>query len=176
MALCLLAILSGPAHADSLRIGFWNTELSRKGPGLLMRDILRGADPQVSGVLRVIDTLDADVLVLGGIDFDAGGLALAALNAELAKPFAYLRALRPNTGLPSGFDLDGNGRRDEARDAIGFGAFPGQGGMAILSRLPIAVDACPALCALSKAPPLYPCQRQGTMKQPWPCRGAVSCA
>lgn len=107
------------------------------GPGLVLRDILRQSDPQVGTIVKVLDSLDADLLVLGGIDFDAEGLALAALNAQLAKPFAHLRALRPNTGLPSGFDLDGNGRRDEAADAIGFGTFPGQGGMALLSRLTI---------------------------------------
>ena len=122
--------------AEDLRIAFWNVELTRKGPGLLLRDITRGNDPQIAAVLGGIDALQADILVLGGIDFDAGGLALAALNLRLARPFAHLRPLRPNTGLPSGFDLDGNGRRDEARDAIGFGTFPGQGGMAILSALP----------------------------------------
>lgn len=134
MALCLLPLAAG---AETLRIAFWNTDLSRDGPGLLLRDVMRGTDAQIAAVLRAIDTLNADILVLGGIDFDAGGLALAALNERLARPFAHSTPLRPNTGLPSGFDLDGNGRRDEARDAIGFGTFPGQGGMAILSSLPV---------------------------------------
>ena len=138
MALCLLPLGAG---AETLRIAFWNTELSRAGPGLLLRDVQRGADAQVAAVLRGIDALNADILVLGGIDFDAGGLALAALNERLTRPFAHVRPLRPNTGLPSGFDLDGNGRRDEARDAIGFGTFPGQGGMAILSALPFDAGA-----------------------------------
>ena len=127
--------------AKDLRIAFWNVELTRKGPGLLLRDITRGNDPQIAAILGGIDALQADILVLGGIDFDAGGLALAALNEALTRPFAHLRPLRPNTGLPSGFDLDGNGRRDEARDAIGFGTFPGQGGMAILSSLPFDAGA-----------------------------------
>lgn len=115
--------------------------MSRNGPGLFLHDILRGTDPQIASVLRGMDALDADILVLGGIDFDAGGLALAALNERLARPYAHSIPLRPNTGLPSGFDLDGNGRRDEARDAIGFGTFPGQGGMAVLSTLPLDLGA-----------------------------------
>lgn len=104
----------------------------------MLRDILRGTDPQVALAIRSIDALGADILILGDVDFDAGNAALSALNDRLARPYPHLAALRPNTGVPSGHDLDGNGRRDEARDAIGFGLFPGQGGMAILSRLPIA--------------------------------------
>src|SRR3546814_15576309 len=40
----------------------------------------------------------------------------------------------PNTGVPSGHDLDGDGRTMGPRDALGYGRFPGQYGMAILSR------------------------------------------
>jgi hypothetical protein len=43
----------------------------------------------------------------------------------------------PNTGRPTGVDLDGDGRTYRARDAHGYGLFSGDGGMAILSRLPI---------------------------------------
>ncbi len=40
-------------------------------------------------------------------------------------------------GVPSGHDLDGDGRTMGAGDALGFGRFPGQYGMAILSRFPL---------------------------------------
>ena len=46
-------------------------------------------------------------------------------------------AAEPNTGVPSGFDLDGDGRTMGRGDALGFGRFPGQYGMAILSRFPL---------------------------------------
>ncbi len=130
-------MMPGMAGAEALRIGFWNADLSRKGPGLLLRDILRGTDPQVALALSAVAALDADILVLGDIDYDAGAAALSAFNDRLARPYPHVAALRPNTGIPTGIDLDGNGRRDEARDAIGFGVFPGQGGMAVLSRLPL---------------------------------------
>lgn len=105
----------------------------------MLRDAT-GGDPQIAAARQAIATLNADILVLGGIDFDAEGLALAALNDGLDAPYPALLPLRPNTGVPTGFDLDGNGRRDEARDAQGFGTFPGQGGMALLSRAPIAPE------------------------------------
>lgn len=46
----------------------------------------------------------------------------------------------PNAGVQGGFDLDRDGRFGEAEDAKGFGDFPGQGGMAILSTSRILSD------------------------------------
>ncbi len=80
-------------------------------------------------------------MVLQGIDWDYEGRTLAALSAALAQagaPYPYRFAPRPNTGRPSGLDLNGNGRTGEAQDAIGFGRFTGQNGLAVLSRAPIA--------------------------------------
>jgi hypothetical protein len=45
-----------------------------------------------------------------------------------------------NTGIPSGFDLDNNGSVGGPNDAFGFGAYPGQFGMAVFSRYPILRD------------------------------------
>ncbi len=124
--------------AESLRIAYYDTELGRDGPGLLLRDILDGDDPQVVAVTAVLDAAAADILVLAGLDYDLEGLALAALNATLAAPYPHLFAPRPNTGMATGLDLDGNGRRGEARDAQGYGRFNGAGGMALLSRYPLS--------------------------------------
>ena len=113
--------MAAPALADPLRIATYNTELSRDGPGLLLRDILRGEDDQIAGVTGVIARVSPDILLLQGIDYDAGGYALAAFADALAgmgADYPYRLALRPNTGMPTGLDLDGNGRLGEARDAI----------------------------------------------------------
>ena len=102
-----------------------------------------GKDPQASAAVAVIGALDADVILLTGIDYDARGQAVQALADRLAKaghPYPYTLALRPNTGIATGLDLDGNGQRGEARDAQGYGRFAGQAGMAVLSRLPILTD------------------------------------
>lgn len=45
-----------------------------------------------------------------------------------------------NTGVDSGLDLDNNGETGEANDAWGFGEFPGQYGMAVYSKYPLATD------------------------------------
>ncbi|MCV6597861.1 MAG: endonuclease/exonuclease/phosphatase family protein, partial [Mangrovicoccus sp.] len=46
-----------------------------------------------------------------------------------------------NTGIDSGFDLDGDGRLGGPGDAWGYGAFPGQYGFAVFSRLPLDIEA-----------------------------------
>ncbi|TDX24240.1 endonuclease/exonuclease/phosphatase family metal-dependent hydrolase [Rhodovulum visakhapatnamense] len=139
----LLAVFFALPAAADLRVASYNAELSRKGPGLLLRDILSGKDGQVAAVVEVIAAARPDILALQGIDFDLDGLALAAL-ADLLRArdldYPHRFALSPNTGLRTGLDLDGDGRLGGPRDAQGFGYFAGQDGMAILSRFPILTD------------------------------------
>lgn len=123
-----------------MRIATYNTDLSAWGPGILLDDLQKGKNPQRLAVIEVIAALDADVVLLTGIDFDLTGEALAAVEHLLAaadRPYPYQLALRPNTGVPTGRDIDGNGQLGEPGDAQGWGLFPGNGGMALLSRLPI---------------------------------------
>ena len=101
---------------------------------------MRGDDAQIGATVAVIASAAADVIVLQDMDFDAGGAALDALAGGLAGAgldYPHRLALRPNTGMPTGLDLDGDGRSWRARDAQGYGFFNGQGGMAVLSRYPI---------------------------------------
>lgn len=107
---------------------------------MLVQDLSRNEDPQLAAMVRVLVALDADVLLLTSVDYDRGGVAIGLIAdrlkaAGLAYPHVF--AFRPNTGAQTGFDVDGNDRLGDARDAQGFGQFSGQGGMAILSRLPI---------------------------------------
>ena len=108
-----------PTLAGTLRVATYNTDLSRKGPGLLLRDILSGKDAQIGAVIQVLVRLDADEQL-----------------GEAGAAYPYRFALRPNTGMATGLDMDRNGRTGDPRDAQGFGYFSGQDGMAILSRLP----------------------------------------
>ena len=56
-----------------------------------------------------------------------------------AEPIRYdhLFIAPSNTGIPSGFDLNNNGVIGGPDDAFGFGFFPGQFGMLVLSQHPI---------------------------------------
>jgi len=101
-----------------------------------LRDILKGED-QVTAVQSVIDSAAPDVLVLQSFDWDYEGRALAAFAAGLTSDYPHRFAAQPNTGMPTGLDMDGDGRRFGPRDAQGYGTYLGQGGMAVLSRYPI---------------------------------------
>jgi hypothetical protein len=130
-------------QADTIRVATWQVELSRSGPGLLVRDLTKGEDPQIAAVIAVLRRLDADIILLTDIDYDHGRIALNLLADQVAQaglPYDTRFALAPNSGVATGFDLDGNGRLGEARDAMGYGRFAGHGGMAILARFPVLSD------------------------------------
>lgn len=139
--LLLGLFLAGAASAEpaSLRLAVWNLEMARAGPGVLLRDLGRG-DPAAEHAAARIAARAPDAILLLGFDWDLEGRALAAFQALLAErghamPHAF--APRPNRGLATGLDLDGDGRLGEPDDAQGWGRFTGEGGMALLSRLPI---------------------------------------
>ncbi|MBW6507507.1 MAG: endonuclease/exonuclease/phosphatase family protein [Rhodobacteraceae bacterium] len=135
-----VALLALPASAETLRLATFNADLTRDGPGLLLQDLRRGNSGQVSAAIEVIAAASPDVLLLTGIDWDHELLALRALESALAAKgagYGYLYAPRPNAGWATGLDLNGDGRLGGPRDAQGYGRFAGEGGMALLSRLPI---------------------------------------
>ena len=121
----------------------FDADLSRKGPGLLVRDLMRGKDDQIKAVVAQIVRLAPDVLALQSVDYDLDGIAAGLLKDILeaaghAMPHHFLAA--PNSGVPTGFDIDRNDRLGDARDAQGYGKFTGEGGLLLLSRFPIKSD------------------------------------
>ena len=136
----IYVLLAVSTQAEPIRIATYNTELKRRGPGLLLRDILSGKDEQVLAVAGIITHISPDILLLNGFDYDYSNTALNAFAdvlSERGAPYPHRFALRPNTGLGTGLDMDGDGQTGGPRDAQGYGQFAGQGGMAILSRYPI---------------------------------------
>ncbi len=128
------------ASADTYRIVSFNIGLSRDGPGELVRDLLKG---EGDARLAEIAELKPDILALQGLDYDHDGLALDALQmrlGQLGHGMDYSFALAPNTGVPTGFDLNRNGRMAEPQDAQGYGLFAGQNAIALLSRYPILTE------------------------------------
>ena len=136
----MIWLVAWPGLAEPIRIATYNIDLWGKGPGLVMQSLQRGGTAQQMAAVQVIANLDADVLLLTGIDYDLRGATLDALEVLLARvdaPYPFRLALRPNTGIATGLDLDGNGVSGEPRDAQAYGRWAGEGGMAVLSRMPI---------------------------------------
>lgn len=145
--LLVLAALAAPAEAGVLRVATYNPDLTRSGAGRLLHDLGRAELPEdVTTVIEVIRTVRPDVLLLTGFDHDLRGRALAAFAARLgegAEGIDYGWSFHPpvNAGVVSGHDLDGDTLLNGWGDARGWGRFPGHGGMALLSRLPIDAEA-----------------------------------
>ncbi len=152
LAFLILAAVGFPpaAAADrpavAVRIATFNSSLNRGSDGALRRDLATPDNAQARAVAEIIQRVRPDILLLQEFDFDAQGIALRDFQANyLARPqqgrapieFGHSFLAESNTGVPSGFDLDHDGQVGGGGDALGFGEFPGQYGMAVLSRFPI---------------------------------------
>ena len=72
-ALAVLPTILLAQSIDTVRIATFAAPLSRDGPGLLLRDILKAEDSQIIAIAAVIDHIAPDILLLTDFDFDAGG-------------------------------------------------------------------------------------------------------
>lgn len=160
----LLAMLASPGLADeppakpagSVRFATFNASLNRDAAGQLVRDLSTPDNQQARNVAEVVQRVRPDVLLINEFDYDSDGRAAALFQDNYlgrgqrgARPIVYPhRYTGPvNTGVPSGHDLDGDGRvvstpgsRGYGNDAFGFGLFPGQYGMVLYSMYPIDRD------------------------------------
>lgn len=132
----------------SIRVATFNVSMNRTGPTRLTEDLNR-QDSQIQWVAAIIRNVKPDIILLNEIDYST-----AADNAKLFNdlflsdsrldklgngphPMPHIFTAPVNTGEPSGLDLNNNDRKDDPEDAWGFGRYPGQYGMAVLSRFEI---------------------------------------
>jgi hypothetical protein len=149
------------AHAVTLRIATYNASLSpsvASGAGSLVSSLSTPNDPKAQRVAEIIQRVDPDILLINEFNWDGAGQAAelfannylavghdAAATGTPSQPIAFPYRYLPtggsspfNTGVPSGKDLDNNGVvLPFGNDAFGFGDFPGQFGMVVLSKYPI---------------------------------------
>jgi hypothetical protein len=134
----------------TVRFATFNASLNRNFEGQLIEDLSTPDNAQAATVAEIIQRTRPDVLLINEFDFDAGGVAARlfqdnylSVSQNGARPvtYPYRFVAESNTGIPSGFDLNNDGNVGGPDDAFGFGFFPGQFGMAVYSRYPIATDA-----------------------------------
>lgn len=132
--------------SDSVRFATFNVAMNRPQAGQLLEELETGNNAQARQIAEIIQRVRPDVLLLCELDRDQQQRTLDVFCEEyLQQPqqqqeaihYPYRFFAASNTGLDSGIDLDGNGKTSEANDAFGFGQFPGQYAMAVLSRFPI---------------------------------------
>ncbi|MEL7497366.1 MAG: endonuclease/exonuclease/phosphatase family protein [Planctomycetota bacterium] len=134
----------------SIRFATFNISFYRKSEGELKKELQEKPESaQPRKVAEIIQRVRPDVLLLNEFDYDKNGEALAAFQknflevaqgeqAPIKYPYSYVGPV--NTGVDTKIDLDGDGKTGTGNDCYGFGRYPGQYGMAILSRYPIDQD------------------------------------
>jgi Endonuclease/Exonuclease/phosphatase family len=136
----------GADDGRRVRFATFNASLNRAAEGQLIADLSTPDNLQAQNAAETIQRVRPDVLLINEFDFDAQGQAARLFQRNYlsvghngAAPIHYpFRFVAPsNTGIPAGFDLDNNGIVGGPNDAFGFGAYPGQFGMAVFSRFPI---------------------------------------
>ena len=105
-----------------------------------MRDLLK-EDADLVAAADALSDADADIIVLTRFDYDGSGSTLRAFADLVDGGHIHVQALRSNAGIPTSYDMDGDGRLGEAEDAQAFGRFPGQEALAVLSRFPLQASA-----------------------------------
>ncbi|MCY2983647.1 MAG: endonuclease/exonuclease/phosphatase family protein [Planctomycetota bacterium] len=137
-----------PPAKGCIRIATFNVALNRKEQGQLVRDLKTG-DEQAKRIATIVQLVAPDVLLANEVDYSDGEAAKWLRDMYFLKPQTNAWKTGPstlnnlftapvNTGVPSGLDLNLNGRTADSDDSWGYGAFPGQYGMAVFSRFPIA--------------------------------------
>jgi hypothetical protein len=53
------------AQAEDIRFAVFNAELTRRNPGLLVRDLMKGNDPQIAQVVGIIQAIKPDPAAFG---------------------------------------------------------------------------------------------------------------
>ncbi len=149
IAAASMILATGAASAQSVRVATFNASLNRGEAGGLLAAVGTPDDPQIRKIAETIQRIDPDVLLINEFDYDATGQALALFqenylgvdqNGATGVAYPHVFLMPSNTGEPTGLDLDRDGATDGPGDAQGFGFFPGQFGMVLLSKLPIDTD------------------------------------
>lgn len=159
---CLVAIsLSKPVLAQELRVATFNVsmdatnyvdDVNNIAGNELFEHLAADTHSQIKNIAEIIQRVRPDILLLNEFDYtsnDSKGILAfkqnylvksQAGNQPIDYPYYYTAPV--NTGVDSGHDLDKDGVASGAKgDAFGFGYYPGQYGMAILSKYPIDMSA-----------------------------------
>ncbi|MFO1002754.1 MAG: endonuclease/exonuclease/phosphatase family protein [Planctomycetaceae bacterium] len=146
------AVFAQETNTEKLvRVATFNCSLNRDKAGELHSDLTGGKNSQARKVARILRTIRPQIVLLNEFDYAEDNKAVTcflqeylAAKADWApeEPISYAHFFTApvNTGVPSGRDLDHDGKSDGPGDAIGFGRFPGQYGMVVLSQFPIQTN------------------------------------
>jgi endonuclease/exonuclease/phosphatase family metal-dependent hydrolase len=150
--LCGLMLFLPPTilaeETKTIRFATFNIAMGLETQTELYKRLHSGEDEALKKVAAIIQQVRPDVLLLNEFDrYELDSTALFIRNyldtpqfGNQAISYAHAVSGAVNTGVDSGIDLTGNDELGEPGDAWGYGKFPGQYGMAVLSRFPINIE------------------------------------
>ncbi|MBD2152194.1 phytase [Pseudanabaena sp. FACHB-1277] len=139
----------------SVRFSQFNASLNRNTQGQLVTDLSTPNNAQAKAVAEIIQRNNPDVLLINEFDYVAANPLQpvqllqqnylgVSQNGATPVNYQYAYIAPSNTGISSGFDLNNNGATvttvgtsGYGDDSFGFGNFPGQFGMLLLSKYEI---------------------------------------
>jgi len=163
LAMLLAATLSlafNNCLGQPVRFATFNVSLYGNQEGEVLQRLTTTGDQQASVLAEIIQRAHPDVLLLNEVDYDPNGRLIKLFQENYlsvghnvsespvgpAQPveYPYVFLAPSNTGIHSGADLDRDGQIERTArsntygaDSWGYGQYPGQYAMAILSRYPI---------------------------------------
>jgi hypothetical protein len=150
----LLSACYGEAPPD-VRVATFNVSLSPNSPTALSATLADANSADPKKIAEIIQRVAPDVLFLNELNYEGTSANLDALhdnfiavsqNGQPAQSYPHRFVAISNTGVHSGLDFDNSGSINAnpgsdsyGNDCYGFGRFPGQFAMAVLSKYPIRV-------------------------------------
>lgn len=131
--------------ANTVRFATFNLALNRGSADELTAELKSGQSRQAQQLAEILQRVRPDVVLLNELDRDESGVNVklfhdlylnVSQNGQEPLAYAYQFFAPSNTGEPSGLDLNNNQKITDPDDAFGYGQFPGQYAMAVLSRIP----------------------------------------
>lgn len=137
---------STPARRATLRVATFNLAASYPTP-VGLPQALAAPSAALQRAVAILQQVRPDVVLLNEFDHDGvdasaltafqGMLSTPASAGQLPLDYPYHMLVPSNTGRLSPVDLDGDGVCRLPGDGLGFGSFPGQYAMVVLSRYPL---------------------------------------
>ena len=143
------AFAQSQIKTSTIRFATFNTALNRNEADGLVTELKSGECEQAGKIAEVVQRVRPDVILLNEVDFDQQHRSVklfqekylaVSQNGQTPIAYKYSYCNSVNTGVPSSMDLDSNGKIEGPNDAFGFGRFPGQYGMVVLSNYPIKTE------------------------------------
>jgi endonuclease/exonuclease/phosphatase family metal-dependent hydrolase len=129
-----------------LRFATFNASLFTQAPGELAQRLRGKRDDQLKRVAATVQAVRPDVLLINEFDFDSSerpaqdfifNYLMRGQHGHDGIRYRFSFVAPVNTGVASPYDLNRDGKLEGPNDAWGYGAYPGQYGMLVLSRYPI---------------------------------------